>query len=112
MDQFSVKSERKGNATVVAVSGRVDSVTAASLDAELDKILRESKRIVLDLNDVTYLSSAGVRAILRVSQSVQRSQGGVRLARTPSLVAQVLENVGVTQVLKSYSSVDEAVAGF
>jgi len=39
MDDFSVKSERKGNVTVVAISGRVDSVTAAAMDAELANIM-------------------------------------------------------------------------
>ncbi len=112
MDDFSVRSERNGQAMVVAVSGRVDSVTAAALDEELGKIARDNKRIVLDLKDVAYLSSAGVRAILKVSQTVQRSGGGVRLARIPTLVADVLENVGVTTALRSFASVDEAVAGF
>ena len=112
MDDFSVQHEHNGNVTVVTISGRVDSVTAATLDVELGKIVHESKKIVLDLKDVLYLSSAGVRAILRASQSAQKSEGGVKLACIPDLVMEVLENVGVMEVLKSYPSVDEAIAGF
>ncbi len=83
MDDFSVKSERKGNVTVVAISGRVDSVTAAAMDAELANIVRENNKMVLDLKDVSYLSSAGVRAIVRVLHGAKKSGGGVKLAVCP-----------------------------
>jgi len=112
MDNFSIQHEHNGNVMVVTVSGRVDSVTAATLDAELAKIIQENKKIVLDLKDVVYLSSAGVRAIVRVSQSAQKSQGGVKLARIPNSVMEVLENVGMMEVLNSYPSIDDAVANF
>ncbi|MEW6083193.1 MAG: STAS domain-containing protein [Chloroflexota bacterium] len=112
MSDLTVHIRGNGNATVVVVSGRVDSVTAVALDEEFGKVARDNKRIVLDLNDVAYLSSAGVRAILKVSQTAQRSGGGVSLVRIPTSVAQVLENVGVTTAMRSFASVDEAVAGF
>ena len=112
MDEFSIKSEPNGHVTVVSVSGRIDSVTAARMDEELAKIVRENKKLVLDLNGVVYLSSAGVRSVVRISQSAQKSGGGVKLAHLPEHVAEVLHMVGVTHVLQSHPSVDEAVASF
>ena len=112
MDDFSVKSERKGNATVVTISGRVDSVTAAAMDAELANIVRDNNKMVLDLKDVSYLSSAGVRAIVRVLHGAKKSGGGVKLASVPEHVIQVLQTVGMMEVLQAYPSVDEAVASF
>lgn len=112
MSDFSVHSEHQGAITVVAVSGRVDSVTAAALSKELEKALRSGIRIVLNMKAVEYLSSAGVRAILKASQDAKKSGGGVRLAQIPALVNEVLENVGVTQILQTYATVDEAVASF
>jgi anti-anti-sigma factor len=112
MSDLTVHVEGKGNATVVAVSGRVDSITAATLDSELGKIVRVDKRIVLDLKNVSYLSSAGVRAIVRAMQTAQKSGGGVKLASIPSHVEEVLQTVGMMQVFQSYPSVDEAAASF
>lgn len=112
MDDFSVTRELNGNVAVVAISGRVDSFTATALDAELTKIVQENKKIVLNLKDVVYMSSAGVRAIVRALQSTQKSAGGVRLASLPEPVAQVLQTVGMLEILQSYPSVDEAVASF
>ena len=112
MDDFSISWEINGNVAVVALSGRVDSVTAVKMDAELSNILKESKKIVVDLKDVVYMSSAGVRAIGRALQSAKKSEGGVKLANIREPVARVLKTVGITELLKSYPSVEEAVASF
>lgn len=112
MDDFSISWELNGNVAVVTLSGRVDSVTAAKLDAELLKIVNGNKKIVMDLKDVVYMSSAGVRAIARALQSVQKSEGGVKLVGIRKPVVRVLQTIGLTEVLKSYPSVEEAVASF
>ena len=112
MDEFSVSSELNESVSIVTVTGRVDSVTAAALDTELTKIVSEHKQIVLDLKGVDYLSSAGVRAIIKALRSAEKSGGGVKLAHIPNVVAEVLETVGMMQTLEVYPSVDEAIAGF
>jgi anti-sigma B factor antagonist len=112
MEDFSLTSVMSGEAIVVAVTGRVDSVTAATMDTELGKIVNENKHVVLDLKDVAYMSSAGVRASVRMLQSAQKAGGGVKLAQVPSHVADVLETVGMMQILEVFSTVDEAVASF
>ena len=112
MDEFSIKSERNGNTTVITVSGRVDSVTAATLNEELGKLVHGDNKIVVDMQDVSYLSSAGVRAIVRTAQAAEKSGGSLKLARIPNQVMQVLENVGMMQMFQSYPTVDEAIASF
>jgi len=112
MDNFSIQHEHSGDVTVVTITGRVDSVTAAMMDAELSKIVHENSKIVLDLKDMSYLSSAGVRAILKASQNAQKAEGGIKLACIPDVVHDVLDNVGVLEVLQVLPSVDEAVTSF
>lgn len=112
MDELSVKSESSGDVMVVTVSGRVDSVTAGTLDSQLARIAREHNKIVLDLSNVSYLSSAGVRAIVRMLQSAQKSGGGVKLAHLPGNVVEVLQTVGMMGMLQVYPSVDAAVGSF
>jgi len=98
--------------TVASISGRVDSVTALTLDTELEKMARENNRLVLDLKDTAYMSSAGMRAVLKTLQNAKKSGGAVKLARVPDLVGEVLQTVGMLEMLQSYPSVDEAVASF
>ncbi|HAV75901.1 MAG TPA: hypothetical protein DCX53_00960 [Anaerolineae bacterium] len=112
MDSFSVTSERKGNITIVTVSGRVDSVTAARLDDELAKFVHDNKQIVLDLNGVEYMSSAGIRAIAKALRSAEKAKGALKLASISKNVTEVLETVGMMQRMQTYPTVDEAVASF
>lgn len=112
MDELSVRSELKGSVSVVTISGRVDSVTAAALDTELAKVVASHKQIVLDLSPVTYLSSAGVRAIVKTLRAAEKADGSVKLAHIPNVVAEVLETVGMMEALQVYPTVDEAVADF
>lgn len=112
MDGFSTTSERNGDITIVTISGRVDSVTAATLDAELAKVVHDNKKIILDLKDVEYMSSAGIRAVVRAVKVVEKAKGSLKLASISKNVAEVLETVGMLGRMQTYSSVDEAIASF
>jgi anti-sigma B factor antagonist len=112
MGNFFVQSDTSGNVAVVSASGRFDSETSHSLDAELTKVLGEKNKIVLELKGVEYLSSAGLRAIVKALQAAQKAGGGVRLACASEPVETVLRTVGMMEMLKIYPSVDEATASF
>ncbi len=112
MDGFSVQSNTSGSVAVVTAAGRIDSETAPILDAELTKAGNETNKIVVDLKDVEYLSSAGLRAIVKALQAAQQSGGGVKLACASESVITILRTVGMMEMLKMYPSVSDAVAGF
>jgi anti-sigma B factor antagonist len=61
---------------------------------------------------VEYLSSAGLRAIVKALQAAQAAGGGVKLASVSEPVETILRTVGMMEMLKMYPSVDEAVADF
>lgn len=109
MDELTVKSEIRKGAAVVTVSGRVDSVTAGALDEQLARIAKENSKLVLDMQGVTYLSSAGVRAIVRTLQSAQKAGGEVFLANVSDSVERVLETVGMLHLLRTFRAVDDAL---
>ena len=112
MEELSIKSEGKDGAMIVTITGRVDSVTAGTLDKELEKIMHADKKVVLDLKEITYLSSAGVRVIVKMLRNEQKAGGNVKLACIPHMVEEVLETVGMTELLKTYPTVEEAIASF
>jgi anti-sigma B factor antagonist len=101
------------NLPVVRVRGRVDSETAPELDDALTKLIKEGRcKIVLNLQDVEFLSSAGLRAIVKAYQETQKAGGDVRLAAVSGPVEGMLRTLGMMQMLKMYPTEQEAVASF
>lgn len=93
---------------LITVKGRVDSVEAVRLAQALEAASRRGKhKIVVDMSDVEYMSSAGFRALGDAQRNSQRHQRGeVILARVPGSIHDALELVGFTE----YFHIEESVA--
>jgi anti-anti-sigma factor len=112
MGNFSVQSETKGNVVVLTVGGRIDSETAPAFEAELGKAVGGNSKLVIDFKGVEYMSSAGLRAVIKASQAAEMGGGAVKLASVPEEIASIMFTVGLNQKIASFASVDEAVASF
>ena len=113
MSTLSIETDNSQSVSVMKVTGRVDSETAPDLDAALSKLLNENRnKIVLNLQDVDFLSSAGLRAMVKALKGAQKSGGDVRLAAVSQPIEVILRTVGMMQMFKMYSTSEEAVAGF
>ena len=72
---------------VMSVTGRVDSATAPELESQLRALVDGGKtHIVLDLKNVEYMSSAGLRAMVSTLKAVKRVNGDLRLANPSARV--------------------------
>ncbi len=95
------------------IAGRVDSVNANEFGAALDEAIKDGKRnIVLDLGGVEYMSSAGLREMVRVLKQVRREGGDLRLAAISERVQEVLELAGLDTIFEIYPTQVEAVGSF
>jgi len=113
MAMLSIETDNTKSVSVMKVKGRVDSDTAPELDEALTKLLQDNNnKIVLNLQAVEYMSSAGLRAVVKAYQSAKKSGGDVRLASVSSPVEVVLRTVGMMQMLQMYPTDQEAMASF
>ncbi len=95
-----ITESRNGEAAALFLEGRLDTNTAPELETKLDRIIPDLKSLTLDLTKLDYVSSAGLRAMLRGHIALQQ-QGGELLIRNPNeLVRAVLEVTGLIEVLK------------
>lgn len=101
------------HATIVAVTGSIDALTADALVLALnDELLAGRTRLVADFANVEYTSSAGLRVLLTALKESRQRGGDLRLAAIRPNVRQVLELSGFTSILKCFAVVDEAVASY
>lgn len=110
---MEIHIEARESATVVAIEGSVDGLTAETLLETLRGQVEDGNtRLVADLSDVDYTSSAGLRALLATVKEARRRGGDVRLAQVNPNVRKVLDLSGFTSILKLYDEVDAAVVSF
>ncbi len=112
MDSLSIQTSMNGDIAVVNIGGRIDSASAPVLDEALTKSFSKNAKLVLDLQDVDYMSSAGIRAIFKAAQAAQKAGGELKLAALPETIQSILYTVGLTQKVNTYPTVADAVAKF
>jgi anti-sigma B factor antagonist len=98
---------------VMSVTGRVDSATAPELESQLRALVDAGKiHIVLDLKNVEYMSSAGLRAMVSTLKAVKRVNGDLRLANPSARVEEVLHLAGLTSIFTMFPTQEAAVGSF
>ncbi len=109
---MEITTQEINHIELVTVKGRVDSVEAVRLADVLESAGRRGKhKIVVDMSEVEYMSSAGFRALGDAQRKSRRHQRGeVVLARVPGRILEALEMVGFTEYFHFEDSVPAALA--
>ncbi len=99
---------------LIQVDGRIDSSTAPQLEQALNKIVNEGRyRIVVDLSDTDFMSSAGLRALIAALKQVRRfNRGDLRLASIPTKVRKAFELAGLLDLFQVFDNSIDAVGSF
>ena len=100
-----------GAVSVLDAAGRIDSVTAKSLEEKLLSLVREAPpALILDFTKVDYISSAGLRVLLVVAKKVQQAKGKMVLFGLGPNVREVFSVSGFDKIFVIQSDAAAAVA--
>lgn len=103
MSTFQVSEVSMDPATVLVCRGRLDHAGARVLEEQAEALLKRGVRaVILDVAEVDYLSSAGLRSVLVILKKISLAQGTLRLCGATAEVLQVLELSGFVGILKTY----------
>jgi anti-sigma B factor antagonist len=96
---MQITTEEIGSVQLIAIKGRVDSVESARLEEALETAQRGGKyRLVVEMSQLEYMSSAGFRALATAQRNSRRgSRGELVLTEVPTQVYEALELVGFTE---------------
>ena len=110
---MTVSSEKKGNVTVLKVGGFIDSDTSAVLEKELSSMIKSKNyRIVIDLLNVEYVSSAGWGIFVGHVQELRKNKGDIKFSNMRPEVREIFELLDFANILEYHVSVDSAVRAF
>ena len=95
---MTIEKKIIGDATTFIVSGRLDTQTAPELEAELDSVLAGLKELTFDMTNLEYVSSAGLRVILK-AQKAMNAQGSMKLTGVNDSIMEVFDITGFLDIL-------------
>src|SRR5262245_19434257 len=100
MEELKVTLEHLESTVVLRAVGPVDSTTAASLQEPLLRAVESSSGAVqLDLAQVSFMSSAGLRALLLASKALQKRGERLTLSNVPPQIYNILNLTGFTSFI-------------
>ena len=85
------------NAKIIVV-GRLDTQTAPELEKEMDGIISNVKELIFDMAGLEYVSSAGLRVILK-AQKIMNTQGSMKLTGVNDSIMEVFDITGFLDIL-------------
>ena len=95
---MDITEEQRGGAWVIAASGRIDSNTAGDLEAVLPARVQTHAATVMDLTGVSYVSSAGLRVLLKGAKTAKASGHRLVLTGLAPTVREVFDISGFTAI--------------
>ena len=95
---MTITTTRNGSALTLQLEGRLDTTTSPQLEAELSASLDGVKQLTLDLQQLAYLSSAGLRVILGAQKRMNK-QGHMTVTHVCADIMEVFEITGFVDIL-------------
>lgn len=110
---MDISQSQKDDVTVVALAGRFDAQSAGDAEDTLKTALEaDAKKILVDMSQVEYISSAGLRVLLSTAKKLAGVSGKLVLCGLKPYVREVFEVAGFTTIFMILPDVDEGVKAF
>ncbi len=110
---MEIQSERDQQPLVLSLAGSLDALSAdQTLQAMAARLDGERQQVVLDLRQVDFMSSSGIRVLVEILRQSRGKGGDARLAAAQPGIQRTLEISGLARLVKIYPSVEEAVRSF
>ncbi|MBQ3481878.1 MAG: STAS domain-containing protein [Oscillospiraceae bacterium] len=95
---MTITKKQNGTTLCLALEGHLDTLTAPHLEAELENSMKDADCLVLDLENLDYVSSAGLRVLLSAHKRMS-GKGGLKIKNVNEVVQEVFEVTGFCDIL-------------
>ncbi len=110
---MEVETERQGETLIAKTDGRVDGANAREFQTALDAAIEDDdSAVVLDMERLSYISSAGLRVILLTAKTLQGQDRKFAICSLSDSIREVFEISGFDKIISIHPSQVEAVAAF
>lgn len=108
---MNIQQETRDDVLILKLEGRLDSTSAPEFERVLlEKLASGTKRLILDLSSLVYVSSAGLRVVLLAGKKLRGGSGKLALVGVRDMVREVFEMSGFLTLFAVADTVDNALA--
>ena len=108
---MEVHTEREGGALIARAVGRIDGSNAREFEGALHATLSEQDRaLILDMQSLSYISSAGLRVILMAAKMLQVRDGKFMVCSLSESINEVFEISGFNRIIPTHATRSDALA--
>ena len=108
---MTIIEKEKDGILELSISGRLDAVTAVEADKDFNNLISEGhKSLLINLTELDYISSAGLRVLLVVAKRIQHNNGQVVLCALSENVNEVFEISGFSSIFSIFANTEEALS--
>jgi anti-sigma B factor antagonist len=110
---MDILEKKTGEVNVISLSGRLDAYGANDVEKKLDSLIDTGQtQLVVDLKDLEYISSSGLRVFLASLKKVRKQQGDMKLAGLQPFIKEVFDIAGFTQLFTMFDTEETAITSF
>ena len=95
---MTIEIKKNAEMTTIEIIGRLDTITAPALDKTINEDIGDTKNLVLDVKNMEYISSAGLRVLLSAQKKMQKI-GSMKVINVCEDVMEVFEMTGFADIL-------------
>jgi anti-sigma B factor antagonist len=106
---MQLENRMQGDVMVVTLKGTLDSPTMSTAKASLDQVMQRHRKILLDLSEMPYMSSAGLRVLLLAYRCAKAADASLALARPPEDLREIMAATGFLEFFTVFDAVETAV---
>lgn len=107
---IELKVDQKEGASIFALSGRLDSSTAPTVEEKIIQSIQSgTHNVILDFAALDYISSAGIRVLVHCHKELEKKQGKILLVSVPKPIENVLYITGFLPYFKIYDGQSQAI---
>lgn len=96
---MNIEKKENGKEVTFVLSGRLDTTTAPQLEQQFQEDLAGREKLILDFQDLEYLSSAGLRVLLTAHKTMLKQNGGMVIRHVNEVIHDVFEITGFLDML-------------
>lgn len=113
MRRIFITTVDHGSAITLSIGGHIDGSTAPELDQAIRALIAEGRyRIVADLKELDFMSSAGLGILMSAIQQARENRGDVKLARANQSIRRLISVMGFDSIYQIHDTEESALADF